>query len=512
MKASTSAVLSLLLALLMLAGCTVPDTSTDGTEPPVSDTETTTEATEVKELIKISAGLKGGTDYANNPISTITKIGDPFILLDNGTYYMYATSIGTGFKCWTSTNLYGWQEKGVVFSQTNESFGVKNYWAPEVYKHNEMYYLVYSAIDENNVYHIGIASADSPAGPFKECLGGKPLYSPGYSVIDASLFFDDDGRVYMYYSRDCSQNVVDGYHVSQSYGIELAPDLMSVIGEPVLLVTPDCDWELKTKGSKYIWNEGPCVIKHNGTYYLMYSANGYATNEYSVGYATSDSPLGKYTKAAHNPIIKGDGKKISGSGHNNYFSSPDGKEIYTVYHVHTDPANPSGNRTPAIDKLVFDDNGDLWCFGPIGGRTPLPSGQNGIYKLYDGVKVMVTGDSAGSASALTDEKLPTADPKSYAALKSDDTITITLDDPQELYMLWLWGGPNAKSVPEKITLEINGEYVIEDVRANSNERTASIIKLTNLPEGTKVHTITVRAKIRDGAETADIGEILLQYK
>ena len=109
---------------------------------------------------------------------------------------------------------------------------------PSIRYFDGMYYMVFSAIDENKVYHIGIASSATPEGPFKDCLGGKPLYSTGYSIIDASLLFDDDGRIYMYYSRDCSENVINGFHVSQSYGIEVAPDLMSVIGEPVLLTTP----------------------------------------------------------------------------------------------------------------------------------------------------------------------------------------------------------------------------------------------------------------------------------
>lgn len=507
MRMSLKTALSFLCITIFLASC--------ASTPPVETTAPINEITEdtpmtesPKELTEISAGLKSSNDYITNPVSGITNIGDPFILADGGKYYMYATSAGTGFKCWVSDHLTAWTYSGLAYERSADTFGIKNYWAPEVYKYNGRYYMVFSAIDENKTYHIGLASADSPTGPFKDCHGGKPFYSTGYSIIDASLFFDDDGRIYMYYSRDCSQNVINGYHVSQSYGIEVASDLMSVIGEPVLLTTPDTAWELQT--GKYIWNEGPCVLKHNGTYYLMYSANGYATNTYSVGYATSDSPLGKYTKSETNPIIQGDGVKSSGTGHNNWFLSPDGTEVYTVYHTHTDPKNPSGNRTPCVDKLVFGDDGELYCFGPNIGRVPLPSGENGMYKLYDGINV-ATDAKDTDTSVLTDQRL--SDKKNgIVSLKADESVTVTLDDPRELYLVWVYNGTDTKSVPSRISIEINGEYVIKDVRAQSASRASNVISLSNLPEGIKVSTIRISLTPQDGQESSDICEILLQYK
>ena len=498
------------LICLLSITCSCANTAPTETSTPTTEITEETPMTEApKELTEISAGLKSGNDFITNPVSGITSIGDPFILVDNGKYYMYATSAGIGFKCWVSDHLTSWSYVGLAYEKAATTFGVKNYWAPEVYKYNGTYYMVFSAIDENKVYHIGIASSSTPEGPFKDCLGGKPLYSTGYSIIDASLFFDDDGRIYMYYSRDCSENVINGYHVSQSYGIEVASDLMSVIGEPVLLTTPDVAWELQT--GKYIWNEGPCVLKHNGTYYLMYSANGYATNQYSVGYATSSSPLGTYTKSKTNPIIKGDGVKSSGTGHNNYFYSPDGTEIYTVYHTHTDPKNPSGNRTPCVDKLVFGEDGELYCFGPNIGRVPLPSGEDGTYKLFDGVNVSTDAKGA-DVSVLTDQRLSTDKNTGVVTLSAEESVTVTLDEPRELYLVWVYNGTDTKTIPSRITLEINGEYVIKDVRAQSASRSSNVISLSNLPEGTKVHTIKISVTPQDGKESADICEILLQYK
>lgn len=40
--------------------------------------------------------------------------------------------------------------------------------------------------------------------------------------------------------------------------------------------------------------EGPSILKRNGMYYLIYSANHYQSQDYAVGYATATSPLGPW--------------------------------------------------------------------------------------------------------------------------------------------------------------------------------------------------------------------------
>ena len=60
--------------------------------------------------------------------------------------------------------------------------------------------------------------------------------------------------------------------------------------------------------------EGPSVFKQNGVYYLIYSANGYTSQDYAVGFATSDSPFGPWKKYEGNPVLhKCDG--LVGVGH-----------------------------------------------------------------------------------------------------------------------------------------------------------------------------------------------------
>jgi GH43 family beta-xylosidase len=198
------------------------------------------------------------------------------------------------------------------------------------------------------------------------------MFDFGYAAIDGHVLFDADGHKYFYYSRDCSENIVDGRHESHLYVAELNDDLVSFKSEPLCITRPEQEWETRS-GEEWRWNEGPFVLKHQGGYYLMYSANFYASRDYSVGYAIAESPTGPFVKAAQNPILFSTNTAISGPGHNSVTSSPDGKELFIIYHIHTDPDHPSGDRQVCIDRMGFRADGSLYVNGPTHTPQDLPA-------------------------------------------------------------------------------------------------------------------------------------------
>lgn len=312
-------------------------------------------------------------DYYANPLQ-ISGIGDPFILkTSEGKYYCYPTSSDSGFKAWVSDNLVQWDEVGFVYKKQENSWGYKQFWAPEVVERNGKFYMYYTACwKEKESLRIGVAVADHPAGPFVDVYD-RPLFDFGYAAIDANILIDDDGRLYMYYSRDCSENIVDGRHESHIYGIRLGEDMITVRGEAVCLTKPDQSWEMKSLPGGYLWNEGPFVLKHKGTYYLTYSANYFGGRDYSVGYAVSDHPLGPYSKYENNPILYSNCEEISGPGHHSIVASPDDTELFMVYHTHTDPAKGGGNRQVCMDRMGFHEDGSIFVKGPTTTKQPIPS-------------------------------------------------------------------------------------------------------------------------------------------
>ena len=299
----------------------------------------------------------------------ITGIGDPFVLNDNGTYYMYATSSGDGIAVWKGTDLNNLQKVGLCYFK-QDSFGYDNFWAPEVVKRADGKYVMhFTARDRaDKVLRTGAAVADSPLGPFQDARSGKPMFVTDTATIDASCFVDEDGQGYLYYVKDCSNNVVDGVHTSQVYVVKLNNELTEVVGEAQLVATPTKSWESKSLGAplmvlmednkwyeshdSYVWNEGPSVIKHNGRYYLTYSANCFDSRNYLVGAAVADSPMGPFVKYDE-PVMSYIEGELSGPGHNSFFVDNAGK-LMCAFHAHTHYDKPSGDRRFCYCEVAFE--------------------------------------------------------------------------------------------------------------------------------------------------------------
>jgi len=285
----------------------------------------------------------------------IVNIGDPFVLTVDGGYVMYATTFGhNGFYAYTSTDLVEWKGAGVV-CDLSDSWAENDFWAPEVIRRKDGKYLIHFSARRatDHSLRIGVAVADSPLGPFVQPKNA-PMFDFGYAAIDGHVFVDDDGSAYLYYSRDCSENIVGGGHVSQLYAVRLNDELTEVISEPTLVTTPHLPFEHDGDGS-WLWNEGPAMLKRDGKYFLFYSANFYASKMYCTCVAVADSPLGEFQKPAYNPLLSYTmAEDFSGPGHNAFFVDHDGK-LKTSFHIHTDPAHPSGDRRAVIADVAYRD-------------------------------------------------------------------------------------------------------------------------------------------------------------
>ena len=294
----------------------------------------------------------------------ILPMADPFVLLHEGKYYLYGTTDfnrdkGTteyngenGVRVFVSDNLRDWEYGGVALRK-GDTAGEDNYWAPELVARNGKIYMVYTS-DE----HIGVATAPSPLGPFTQ---EEKKWLSEARAIDGSFFFDDDGKVYLYFVRLADR--VRYFHNT----IVVAPmseDLMSIDeSRETLLIEATEPWE--TVDSHVA--EGPYVIKHNGKYYLTYSANHTRSHDYAIGYAVSDNPMGPFVKYEGNPILRRS-EELVGTGHHAFTTSKDKKTLICTYHCHNikEKFRP---RLFCIDKAEFvpsEDGGDdiLKIYGP----------------------------------------------------------------------------------------------------------------------------------------------------
>lgn len=296
-------------------------------------------------------------------VTEITKIGDPQVVPYDGKYYCYATNsnhFSHGFDVYVSSDLVNYERVELCF-KAEDYWGKSHFWAPEVIYHNGKFVMHYSAMSrELNSLRIGVATSDSPTGPFVD-VHNAPMFDFGYAAIDGSVLVCDEGN-FLYYSKDCSENIQDGVHISEIYCVRLNDDLTRVVGEPVLVTRPTEPYELLSLNvgkTPTLWNEGPTVIYHDGKYVMNYSANCYATNDYAICVATASSPTGPFVKSKNNPVLT-KRESLFGAGHNAFFKTFDG-ELYTSIHVQTNPAAPSGDRKIVIGKVVFGEkDGDFF--------------------------------------------------------------------------------------------------------------------------------------------------------
>lgn len=294
-----------------------------------------------------------------NPV--LANVADPDVIVDHSTYYLYPTTTDIdvgGIKVYSSTDMVHWHDHGLAMTSGNDNWGESGFWAPDVTQRNNKFYMTYTANE-----HLCVSVSDSPLGPFKQIHFG-PLH-PDIKEIDAHVFKDDDGQYYLYFVRFTAGNVI--------YGAKLNDDMQSIDENTLCeLLVPDHSWERDIAPV----NESPYMLKHNGQYFLTYSGAHFESPQYGVGFATSKAPLGSFTKYPNNPILHAN-QAVHGTGHHTFALSPDGKEMFILYHTHFDTttANP---RKMAIDRVhyAYDFNHTLVLKvnGPTTTPQPLPSG------------------------------------------------------------------------------------------------------------------------------------------
>lgn len=364
-----------LAAALVLAACGNNAQTQAPSAAPATSAPTVAGATSAPTAAPATSAPAGPTGVATptadefrNPVLR-SDFPDPHIIEVDDTYYAYATNgSGKNVQLAISSDLIKWELRTDAMPALGRWVRLGNpmVWAPEVIQIGEQFVLYYTAHDKaSDKQCVGVAVAAKPEGKFKD-PNDTPLVCQASEggTIDASPFRDADGKLYLYYKNDgncCNQ-------ATYLYVQELAPDGLTLVGEPVRLVRNDRQWE----GGVV---EAPTMWRHEERYYLFFSANNYGGLEYAVGYATCETPLGPCEDAAENPILASAIEQpplVIGPGHQTIVADSDG-ETWLVYHVwEVTSAGQRGNRRFMwMDRLLWN-NGVPDIDGPTTAPQPLP--------------------------------------------------------------------------------------------------------------------------------------------
>ncbi len=292
---------------------------------------------------------------------------DPDVLFYDGTYYLYnRVHADNGiFRVYTSTDMVNWTAGDIVFTIDPAVHTATGYMSPNVTYYNGTFYLFYAAKNSEAKNRLFCATSDSPVGPFTHKHGQVPLHD--VSEIGGHPYIDESGKVYLTYAR-----FGNGNHIWIEEVILADDKATPVPGTLTKLISPSTEFE--NDGYGHI-AEGGVLYKHNGYYYMIY-ATGHYQGHYGETYAISKDILGPYTKYEYGDIITWN-MHTDGTGDAIFVKSPDGTELWMVYHRHQTPGQHTSRYT-CIDKVKFvaDPNGGpdiLTVQGPSTTPQAVPS-------------------------------------------------------------------------------------------------------------------------------------------
>lgn len=281
-------------------------------------------------------------DGSVEPRNPILPGADPDVLLVGETAWVYPTyRSGDGrFFAFSSKDLVSWQIHGPLLDFDDIPWipAGKQAWAPGIAQRDGKFYFYYSVGPKPS--YIGVAVADSPAGPFID--SGAPLLfddgDPGFEAIDAMVFTDPrSGKSYFYAGGSAGATL-------RVFGLN--DDMVSFARE-ITVDTPSN------------FTEGSFMHYRDGIYYLSYSRGYWRDASYSVHYSTSATPVGPWVYRGK--LLSSD-ERHKGPGHHSILHNPRADEWYIIYHRWNDRTGTGpfvGSRTVAIELLEYDDHGLL---------------------------------------------------------------------------------------------------------------------------------------------------------
>lgn len=293
----------------------------------------------------------GGTTWTLSAVEMKSPVlpglyADPNIAVFGDTYYIYATSDGVAgwggntFYVWSSKDLVDWTRSAEPIlkldgANGNVPWATGNAWAPTIIEKNGKYYFYFSGHNPSvNRKTIGVAVADSPAGPF--VAQPTAMITNGESVnsgqaIDPAAFTDPaTGKSYLFWGNG-----------SAVYA-ELSDDMLTVKSGTIKRISGLTDFR-----------EGAFVNYRDGLYHLTYAIDDTGSVNYRTGYATATSIDGPWT---YRGVIlqKKTELGILATGHSSIIQVPGTDDWYIAYHRFAIPGGDGTHRETTIDKLSFD--------------------------------------------------------------------------------------------------------------------------------------------------------------
>ncbi|MFA7559196.1 MAG: glycoside hydrolase family 43 protein, partial [Sphaerochaeta sp.] len=227
------------------------------------------------------------------------QIRDPYLITDHGDIYLFGTTDtnpwnapGVGFNAYKAvkdTNLEQWEGPFTVFSPPEGFWGTHDFWAPEVHRYQNHYFLFATFIGSGYNRGTQILESEHILGPYFP-ITNEAVTPNAWMCLDGTLYVDEEENPWIVYCHEWVQ-IHDGKIVAQ----RLTHDLIAPVGEPIVLFgAHEAQWSVpreRRDGSGIIdarITDGPFFHRQrDGKLIMLWSSIG--TQGYAMGCAISDS-------------------------------------------------------------------------------------------------------------------------------------------------------------------------------------------------------------------------------
>ncbi|MEH6682638.1 MAG: glycoside hydrolase family 43 protein [Sediminicola sp.] len=305
-----------------------------------------------------------------NPKMTFTNPilpagADPYSTFYKG-YYYYTNTYRNKLMLWKTNNLANIEnvEPRTIWEPPQGTMYSKNIWAPEFHLIDGKWYAYFAADDGDNRNHRMYVLENDSEDPFQGEweFKGKIAAYPDRWAIDGNVFKYKDGLYMIWSGWEGDTNGQQNIYIAKM------KDPWTIDSNRILISQPNYVWEKQgdlddeNNPPHVNVNEGPQYLEHDGRIFIVYSANGCWTDQYSLGLlvlngedlldpaAWDKHPKPIFTKSVANSVYA--------PGHNSFFKSPDGTEDWILYHANSNPGDGcGGKRSPRMQKITWKQDG-----------------------------------------------------------------------------------------------------------------------------------------------------------
>ena len=312
----------------------------------------------------------------NNPLYTQRFGADPGVMEYDGRLYVYMTDDLVEYdskgkvkentysqirtiNCISSDDMVNWTDHGKirVAGPGGVAKWATNSWAPcaahKTIDGKEKFFLYFC----NGGGGVGVLTADSPTGPWRDELGHL-LVSRSVKncddvtwLFDPAVMVDEDGTGYLAFGG----GIPEGMQAAPGTGriVKLADNMISLDGDPVRLDVP---WLFEDSGINRIGNKYIYSYCSN----FMTKGNSLKLTDGAIQYMIADNPLGPYTYVGE--LFPNEGRFFGLYGNNHHSIASFKGEWYLFYHnrpVEKAMGITGNYRSPQADRIELTEDGLL---------------------------------------------------------------------------------------------------------------------------------------------------------